>query len=333
MEQMRALLLGKSVRCEQVDLPALQQGWMRLRVQYAGICGSDLHRIRRPVAGSAPVILGHEFTGTVQAIRGKSEHRIGETVAGCPLLPCSTCEACTDGHENLCHEFRAIGRNVSGAFAEFVDLPTGNAEHLPEDLDARTAVLADVIAVCIHAMRDVRVQGARHLIIGDGSVGCALALMLKRAGAARVDLVGHHQPAAHLLQGMEQDIRCHTQAKNCADACYDTVFECVGGRQSETLSEAFRCAKRAGKIVTIGVYPPEFTPALRIRRLLEKEVALTSSVAYNRPEFSKAVTYLQRNPDLHRLITHEFPLEEHQRALKLLQRMDDTATVKVLFTP
>ena len=95
----------------------MNDGEAKVKVLYAGLCGSDMHRIDH-YDGDQPLVLGHEFVGEVvdincDNIRDSVNAKIGDIVAS-PTLPCNECENCAEGNDNLCNSFHGIGEIVLG---------------------------------------------------------------------------------------------------------------------------------------------------------------------------------------------------------------------------
>src|SRR3954452_2253263 len=129
-------------------------GELVLRPEAVGICGSEVegylchigHRI-------PPLVMGHEFAGTVVAAgEGASEFE-GARVAVNPLSGCGECRLCLSGHTNLCRDRVLIGVHVPGAFADFVKVPASDARRLPDGVSARVGALMEPLADGVHAVR------------------------------------------------------------------------------------------------------------------------------------------------------------------------------------
>ncbi|HEX7056711.1 MAG TPA: alcohol dehydrogenase catalytic domain-containing protein, partial [Bacilli bacterium] len=122
-------------------MPKPETGELLIRVSVAGICGSDLggylghNSLRKP-----PLIMGHEFSGTVAAIgvgaaeKAGKPFRIGDRVTVNPLVSCGQCDRCKESREHLCPDRKLLGAGLPGAFAEFVKVPAENVHHLPDSV-------------------------------------------------------------------------------------------------------------------------------------------------------------------------------------------------------
>ena len=86
--------------------PEIKPGHVKVRVRMCGICGSDVPRVLGSEAHFFPIILGHEFSGdVVEVAQDVDSHKVGDRIAGVPLLPCLKCEACQRGQYALCKNY------------------------------------------------------------------------------------------------------------------------------------------------------------------------------------------------------------------------------------
>src|SRR5579859_916572 len=159
---MRALVLPRPGLFEVVDVPdpVPGPGQVVVRVDYCGICGTDLHILDGEFPPTPyPIIPGHEFAGTVVARGPSVPDRLaaalpdGVPVAVDPSLYCGYCRRCRAGRDNLCENWAAIGDSVNGAFAEYVTVPAVNCYPLPAGVDTRLGAMAEPLACAVHGLR------------------------------------------------------------------------------------------------------------------------------------------------------------------------------------
>ena len=180
-------------RIDQVPVPDPGPGELLVRVDRAGICGTDVELFTGDMAyygrglTSHPLRLGHEWTGTVVAAGSASEGLwVGRRVIGDTMLGCGVCHACRGGRQHVCTDRREVGITDGwpGALAEFVLVPTRFAHYVPEPVGSAAAALVEPGA---NALRAVRAAGAeartRLLIMGDGTIGLLATLFAADAGA------------------------------------------------------------------------------------------------------------------------------------------------------
>ena len=187
---------------DQAD-PIAKAGEELVRIQYSGICGSDMHAFlghdaRRPT----PIILGHEASGTI--VGGP---RDGTLVTINPLNGCGTCHACRSGKPNIC-----LGRQIismpprPGAFAELVAIPSENLLVVPRAELLQSAALTEPLACSWHAARlglrlqDDPVETLSCVVLGGGAIGLGAALCLRAMGV-EVSPIEAGQPV--VVQGVQ----------------------------------------------------------------------------------------------------------------------------------
>ena len=108
------------LRYEEYPTPQVEKGKVLVKVKATGICGSDIPRVLGDAAHYYPIVLGHEFSGeVVETGEGVTSVKVGDRVAGVPLLPCHQCEDCQRGSYSQCKNYSFIGSRIQGSFAEY----------------------------------------------------------------------------------------------------------------------------------------------------------------------------------------------------------------------
>jgi 2-desacetyl-2-hydroxyethyl bacteriochlorophyllide A dehydrogenase len=184
-----------------------QPGELKVRIQFCGICGTDLHILAgesyRP---ELPFVLGHEPVGTITGIGpGSDPSWLGKRITMTLFEGCGVCPFCRDGNERLCLSMRSIVGVFRrwGGFSDEMNLPADQAMEVPPSLDsAAAAALVDAGATAANAAAVVIAQKATNvLVIGAGPVGFLLAQLLSIGGcevsvvepvASRQDLIRPH---------------------------------------------------------------------------------------------------------------------------------------------
>ena len=192
---MKALVLAGAWRLElgEVPEPELAPGELRVRIAFAGICGTDLRLFEGTKIVRYPRIIGHEFSGRiVEATPEASLWAVGQRVVVYPTITCGECYACRAGRENICVRRRTIGYEYDGGFAERVVVPAeavarGNVIAIPESLSDEEAALTEPVAAALQGVRRAGVgNGSEVLILGAGPIGLAHAQLCRQAGASVV---------------------------------------------------------------------------------------------------------------------------------------------------
>ncbi|CDX44419.1 Alcohol dehydrogenase [Mesorhizobium sp. ORS 3359] len=177
------------LRVEDVAAPgAPEAGWVKLNVDAAGICGSDLHNFRTGQwISRAPSTAGHELTGTVVAVgAGVDTVAVGDRVVADSRFWCGECAQCRAGRRHLCASLGFVGEICDGGFAEETVLPARLLHVIDAALDERVAAMAEPLAVALHAVRRLPKTAGSVLVVGCGTIGGLTALLLSRTFPGRV---------------------------------------------------------------------------------------------------------------------------------------------------
>ncbi|WP_215764595.1 zinc-binding dehydrogenase [Gluconobacter sp. P1D12_c] len=164
------------------DLP---DGCVRIRVEAAGICGSDLHNFRTGQwLSRCPITPGHEFSGIITQTSGDcGSLTVGTHVIADSRVGCGTCQRCQSGLRNLCRNLSFVGESCDGGFAQEVILPATQVLPFPDTLPLRYGALVEPLSVSLHAVnRLAPTPGSPVVICGGGTIGGLAALLLRQQG-------------------------------------------------------------------------------------------------------------------------------------------------------
>ena len=322
------------------EVPILQpgQGEALIKVEYAGICGTDLTIVsgNHPRA-KPPLIIGHELSGEVVEIgEEKAEIKVGDKVTVRPLLSCGKCYACQMGWDHVCQYLRLLGIDVDGAFAEYVKAPLETIHKLPEGVSLDLAALTEPLAVAQHIITVSNLKiGDKVAVIGAGPIGVLVALMAKRGGASkiivsevneyRLELARHFGFTIIDAGGIDPVSRVFELTNGIgADVVYEVSGTALGTLQMVDM------VKIRGEIILVGVHekpdPTNFTQATF------KEVVLRGSRVYTKIDYSRAIELLIPERDnLRSLISHRFGLEKASKGLDLVRQRGKA--MKILLKP
>ena len=167
-------------------------GEISIRVGAAGICGTDMQiynwapRMARRMA--LPRVLGHEVSGTVEAIGpGVDGLAVGDRVSLESHIYCGRCRSCRLERAHLCEETRYPGIDIDGAFAEYLTVPASIAWVNPPDFPHETAAMLEPFGIAVHACHaGAGVSGLSVLVNGCGPIGLMTVAVARALGALRV---------------------------------------------------------------------------------------------------------------------------------------------------
>lgn len=312
----------KQFSLEDVEIGEPEIGEVKLRVLYAGICGSDLSIVhgRNPFA-SYPLIPGHEFVGEVVESKDAS-FQAGQLAAVMPVVGCGECESCQLGNVNRCRKVKLYGVHMNGGFAEYVLVKAKNLIPFEEPIQPSQVVFSEPLAVGVHANR---INGTNPkdsiAIIGGGIIGSVILKGAKVLGAKSItviDVIAERLERSLLLgaqdviNSSQHDLRELSKNQHYVGR-YDSVFDVVGN--DETLDIALDLLKPAGKLVLVAV-PSGEKRNIDVLKIFSQEKVLTASRTYSREDFVRAlelITTHQVYPS--DFITHEYPFSSIDFAL------------------
>ncbi len=324
------------VEIKERELPD-HTGKVLIKVAYAGICGSDVSvYLGKHPRAKIPLVMGHEFTGTVEAIGNGVETplNIGDHVVVNPLYYCGRCRACLAGNTHVCRSLRLFGTDTDGGMAEYAAIPEKNILKLPKDMPLKIATLIEPVAVVIHGFRMIRKQFyGSAAVIGLGPMGLLSALMLKEAGVSSLFCVETNPERAAQGRALGLDV---VDPLSCDAVEY--VRERTDGEGVDILIEASGSAAAAktmtamagvrAEILLLSVFKDP--AAIDLRTVNFAEQTIIGSRVYTGVDFKDAIDYVNRNADkLAPVISHVRPLDKAQDTFQEIIS-GKTNTMKVL---
>jgi threonine dehydrogenase-like Zn-dependent dehydrogenase len=272
------------LRLDELATPDPRPGEVRLRPLAAGICGTDAHILKGEFPAPAPVVLGHEVAGIVDAlgagVKGLAE---GDLATLQPNTYCGLCRHCRTGREHLCPSLWAYGVHGDGGFAEAMLASAKAVYRLPSSLDPRLGCLAEPLACCIHGMDRAVVQsGSNVLVIGAGLIGLMLTRLARLAGAGLI--VASEPQESRRARALEFGADCAVgpspEGEQQAAAAthgegFDFVIDAVGS--AATFTQAVAMAARGGTILVFGCAPMQATATVRPFDIYARELTVVGS--------------------------------------------------------
>ncbi len=350
---MKAWVLHKpgDIRFEEVERPQLSEGEVLVKVEAAGICGSDIPRTFDTGAHKMPLIIGHEFSGSVvvQSDSEKENIGLGQEVSGSrdwtgkrvgifPLIPCKKCGPCLSGHYEMCRSYSYLGSRRDGAFAEYVAVPIWNLIELPDTVSFEEAAMLEPMSVAVHAMRigigtEQVSKTALIVVCGLGTIGLLLVQFLIDAGYQNIYVVGNKNLQKSLSSkiGVSSDRFCDSRTEDVhkwlaeKTGGVDLFFECVG--RNESISYAIDSAAPGGRVVLVGNPYGDITFSRNTYwKILRNQLTVlgTWNSSFGGDDCKDDWHYVldrlkteKINPSL--LITHRYPLEELDVGLHIMR--------------
>jgi len=313
---------------------------VKLKIAAAGICGTDIHIIRGRWHCDPPVVLGHEFCGTVvEAGSQVRAFRPGDRVVSSnPARVCGMCYHCLAGNPFMCSERVSAGYMIDGAFAEYLCIRPEVCHHLPDHVSFKGAAMGEPLAVAVRAVMEKSTVHAGDLVVisGPGCVGLLTMLMakLERArviiGGVSKDLLrlkcARQLGADRVVNTSEEDLLEVIREYSGGEGA-DLVYECSGSAAS--LAVCWEGVRKEGTVVQVGVYPGPIETDLN--KVMMKELRLIGTYGYVWTSWKRAVQlWDEKKIQIDSMVSHEYPLSQFEEAFRATQ---DGSAIKVVLNP
>lgn len=318
--------IGKMEYTER-PIPAPKDDEVLVKLEYVGICGSDLHYYEADAIGNfivkPPFVLGHEPGGVVVEVGKDVTHlKVGDRVALEPGKTCGHCEFCREGKYNLCPDVIFFATPpVDGVFQEYVAHEAGLCFKLPDNVSTMEGALIEPLAVGFHAAN----QGGAHagqtaVVMGAGCIGLVSMMALKAEGVSRVYVVdvmknrlekAMELGADGVINGREADAVAKIMELTDGRGC-DLVIETAG--TEITTRQAINMTKKGATIVLVG-YSSSGEMTLPVSTALDKELTFKTVFRYRHiyPMAIDAVASGRVN--LKGIVTDVFDFDDLQNAM------------------
>ena len=323
-----AVMLGiGKMGFEERDIPQPKDDEVLVKLEYVGICGSDLHYYESGAIGDyvvkPPFVLGHEPGGTVVEVGKNVTHlKVGDRVALEPGKTCGHCEFCKTGRYNLCPDVVFFATPpVDGVFQEYVAHEAGLCFKLPDNVSTMEGALIEPLAVGFHAARQGGAQAGQVAVVtGAGCIGLVSMMALKAMGVSKVysvDVMDKRLDKAlelgadGVINGSREDAVKKVMELTGGMGC-DLVIETAG--TEITTRQAVQMTKKGATIVLVG-YSKTGEIKMPISLALDKELTFKTVFRYRHiyPMAIDAVASGRVN--LKGIVTNEFALDDIQEAM------------------
>ncbi len=305
-----------------------------VRVKYCGLCGTDLHIEADEFPNDPPVIMGHEYCGTVAAAGAAAQAAwpLGTRVVGeLHTGACGVCALCRAGHPHICPHKRALGSRYDGAFAEYVTVPAWLAHRIPADVPWEVAGITEPFAIAGHCLAErgrLRSPGVVW-ISGAATMGLLATLWARRLGAEEIIVSGtgideaqrfalaRAMGAARTVNVQREDLGA-ILAERTGGEGVDAWIECSGA--AAAIADGFAWVRRTGLVVQIGLAGAERIP-VPWNTLSYHELNLVGCFSSPPSSWELALAAEpEEAPRLRRLVTAVLPLEAWAEGMAMMRR-------------
>jgi alcohol dehydrogenase/L-iditol 2-dehydrogenase len=332
-----------AVEVRELPIPEIGEDEVLLKIGGVSVCGSDVHQYHGtqswPVA--TPVILGHEFGGTVAQVgrRVRSFREGDRVVSETAAYVCGQCMMCRTGAYNLCPTRKGFGYGIHGAMAGYAKVPERCLHHIPDHLPFERAALTEPCCVGYNAViekSNVR-PGDTVVVLGPGPIGLLCAEMARLAGAGTLIVAGMAQDSSRLAAALSLGAThaVNLQETNLRDLVHSVgdglgahlVVDAAGA--SAALKTAMEIVRPAGQITKVGWGPQPV--GISLDPIVQKAVRLQGSFSHTFQNWEMVVSMLASGQiNLTPIISRIGSLEEWKPCF---DGMHDGTYVKAVLQP
>ena len=304
-----AVLYGKEdVRVKRITPAALKPGEVRIRIEAALTCGTDLKVFKRGYHARMivpPAVFGHELAGVICEVRSQksegrsSDWRVSDRVVVANSAPCGKCFHCDAGQENICDDLLFL----NGAYAESIVVPARIVEknmlRLKPETQFRDAALVEPLACVVQGVEETKLRRGQHvLVIGSGPIGLMFVALTRHLGcdvtvagrrAARLK-AAKRLGAAHVVDigdgtNLAAKIRAATKTH------FDAVIEAVG--KPEAWEASVHLVRKGGTVNFFGGCPSGTTVSLDTTLIHYSDLTLLASFHHTPRTIRRALEFIE----------------------------------------
>ena len=313
---------------EEVPMPQIGINDVLIRVDRAGICGTDLHIYKwddwAQKTLPVPMVIGHEFVGeAVEVGANVKDFYPGEVVSAEGHVVCGRCRNCLAGRRHLCKDTSGIGVNRPGAFAEFISVPMTNVWHHPSSVDRDVAAIFDPFGNAVHTALSFPVLGEDVLVTGAGPIGIMAVAVAKHAGARFVVVTDVNDYRLNLAKQMGADLTVNVKQTTLKEVQkqlgmkegFDVGLEMSGNPAA--FRDMIENMCHGGKIAMLGIPPGPME--IDWNKVIFN--MLTIKGIYGREMYEtwyKMSVMLESGLEIRPAITHRFPFADFEKGFEVM---------------
>lgn len=330
---MRALVKEKpepGIWMKDMPMPVMGPNDVLIKIKKTAICGTDIHiynwdewaQQHIPI----PLITGHEFAGEVVDIGSEvtAYFKIGDKVSGEGHIACGHCRNCRADRAHICRNNVSVGVTRNGCFAEYLVIPAIQAYGIPDSISERVTSILDPFGNATHTALSFDLVGEDVLITGAGPVGIMAAAIAKHVGARYIVITDVNPYRLKLAEKMGVTLAIDPTKTSLKQVMtdlgmkegFDVGLEMSGNAQA--FNDMLTYMNHAGKIALLGFLPKN--TGIDWSQVIFKGLILKG--IYGREMFDtwyKMTTMLQSGLNIEPIITHEFPIDDYQKAFEIMR--------------
>lgn len=319
----------RKIEYEERNIPTPKENEVLVKLEYVGICGSDMHYYEIGSIGDCiatpPFVLGHEPSGTVVEVGADVENlKIGDRVALEPGRTCGKCEFCKSGRYNLCPDVSFFAAPpIDGVFQEYAVHEASLCHKLPPELDTMEGALIEPLAIGFYAASRGKAHiGQAAVVFGTGCIGLVSMLALKAQGISPIIIVDVIEKRLEKAKELGADYTINSTTENVVSRILeitnnlgaDLAIETAG--TEITTNQAIHAVKKGSNIVLIG-YTKTGKVNMEMSTALDKELTFRT-IYRSRHMFDTAIEAVRSGKvNLKGIVTNVFDFNDMQTAMDL----------------
>ncbi len=314
---------------EEVPLPEMGINDVKIRVDRASICGTDVHIYKWDAWAAktipVPMVIGHEFVGEIVDVGSNvRDFTPGMLVSGEGHVTCGLCRNCLAGRRHLCAHTSGVGVNRPGCFADYIVLPMTNVWHHDDKIDRDVAGIFDPFGNAVHTALSFPVLGEDVLVTGAGPIGIMAAAVAVHAGARYTVITDVNPYRLELARKLGVTLAVDVSKQSLKDVQhelgmkegFDVGLEMSGNPHA--FRDMLANMAHGAKIAMLGI-PAGGEMAIDWNTVIFN--MLTIKGIYGREMYEtwyKMTVMLQSGLDIKPVITHRFPAERFLEGFELM---------------
>lgn len=326
---MKVLSLENNKKLTLLDSPdpTIKKGHSLVRIDYVGLCSSDIARTFGKGAYSYPLVIGHEAMGTIIKTNNRA-FSVGERVVIFPLKPCFKCENCNAENYQRCVNYSYYGSREDGAMQEILNVNDWNLVKIDRNVNSSDAALTEPTAVMIH-VKNILIESinnkdftnSKGAIIGGGFLSLILSRILRMSRSNNHIIFDRNKFKRDFAREHGIDVCKHTELEN---KHYSNSFRWVveASGDPSSLNKAIELCLPGGIIILMSNINDDVSiPKALFSKILRKELTIRGSwnSSFNKSlknDWIETISYFKKGLSPSEFVTHNIGLEEVGITLK-----------------
>jgi len=316
---------------QEVPIPKIGPTDVLIKVEKAGVCGTDYHIYSWDKWAQArvkpPLVIGHEFMGRVTAI-GDAVHSVavGDRVSAEGHIADLTCLLCRTGEAHICERVEIIGVDRDGSFAEYIAMPEYNIWKLDPAIPDEYAAIFDPLGNAVHTVMAAGVSTKSVVITGVGSIGLMAIPVARAAGAAAVYAIDINPAKLELAKRLGADETFDARDPDLVAKIHkltngdgvDVLLEMSG--QGSAIDTGLQMVRNGGRAALLGI-PSDNISINLAERIIFKGLTVLGINGRTMFEtwYQTQALVKSGRVDLRPIITHVLPYTEFDKAFELMK--------------